>query len=59
MYFAGALFTHKDLLGNALLASAIEAYAASRYVCVLPQHFDQTTVEAVDIRNQDLLADDL
>jgi nucleoside 2-deoxyribosyltransferase len=55
VYFAGALFTHKDLLGNALLASAIEEYAARRYVCVLPQHFDQTTVEAVDIRNQDLL----
>jgi hypothetical protein len=28
---------------------------ARRYVCVLPQHFDQTTVAAVDIRNQDLL----
>jgi nucleoside 2-deoxyribosyltransferase len=55
VYFAGALFTHKDLLGNALLASAIEEYAAQRYVCVLPQHFDQTTVGAVDIRNQDLL----
>ena len=55
VYFAGALFTHKDLLGNALLASAIEEYAARRYVCVLPQHFDQTTAAAVDIRNQDLL----
>ena len=55
VYFAGAQFTHKDLLGNALLASAIEEYAARRYVCVLPQHFDQTTVAPVDIRNQDLL----
>jgi nucleoside 2-deoxyribosyltransferase len=55
VYFGGALFTHKDLLGNALLASAIEEHAAHRYVCVLPQHVDQTTVAAVDIRNQDLL----
>ena len=41
VYFAGALFTYKDLLGNALLASAIEAYAASRYVCCCRRHFDR------------------
>jgi nucleoside 2-deoxyribosyltransferase len=55
VYFAGALFTHKDLIGNALLASAIDTYSAGRYVCVLPQHLEQTTAQAVDIRNQDLL----
>jgi hypothetical protein len=54
VYFAGALFTHKDLLGNALLAAAIEEHSAGRYVCVLPQHLQQTTSQPVDIRNQDL-----
>jgi nucleoside 2-deoxyribosyltransferase len=54
VYFAGALFTHKDLLGNVQLAAAIEEASAGRYVCMLPQHFAQTTMPAVDIRNQDL-----
>jgi nucleoside 2-deoxyribosyltransferase len=52
VYFAGALFTHKDLLGNIQLATAIEESSAGRYVCVLPQHCAQTTTPAVDIRNQ-------
>jgi hypothetical protein len=55
IYFAGALFNHKDLLGNAMLASYIEQEAHGRYVCVLPQHLEQTGTRAVDIRNQDLL----
>ena len=54
VYFAGALFTHKDLLGNVQLAAAVEEASAGRYVCILPQHFAQTTMPAVDIRNQDL-----
>lgn len=54
IYFAGALFTHNDLTGNALLASYIERSSQGRYVCVLPQDLEQATVRAVDIRNQDL-----
>jgi nucleoside 2-deoxyribosyltransferase len=54
VYFAGALFDHKDLLGNAMLASYIEQGAPGRYVCVLPQNLEQATARAVDIRNKDL-----
>ena len=54
VYFAGALFTHKDLIGNALLASYIAQCSLGRYVCVLPQDLEQATQQAVDIRNQDL-----
>ena len=54
VYFAGALFNHKDLMGNAQLASSIERTSEGRYACILPQDLEQTTRRAVDIRNQDL-----
>lgn len=54
VYFAGALFTHKDLTGNALLAMHIEQVSQGRYACVLPQELEPATGRAVDIRNQDL-----
>lgn len=54
VYFAGALFTHKDLTGNAWLALHIEQVSQGRYVCVLPQDLELTTARAVEIRNQDL-----
>lgn len=54
VYFAGDLFNHKDLIGNAVLASYIEHVSEGRYVCVLPQDLEQTSERAVDIRNQDL-----
>jgi nucleoside 2-deoxyribosyltransferase len=62
VYFAGALFNHKDLLGNAMLAASIETVSQGQYICVLPQNFEQGTGRAVDIRNQDfaqLMACDL
>jgi len=55
IYFAGELFDHKHLLGNALLASHIERLSDGRYRCVLPQDLEQTDTRAVDIRNQDLI----
>lgn len=55
IYFAGELFDHKHLLGNALLASHIERQSDGRYRCVLPQDLEQTNSRAVDIRNQDLI----
>ena len=55
IYFAGELFDHKHLLGNALLASHIEQLSDGRYRCVLPQDLEQTDARAVDIRNQDLI----
>jgi len=54
VYFAGDLFDHKDLIGNALLASYIEKSSKGRYKCFLPQDLEQEAVKAVDIRNQDL-----
>ena len=55
IYFAGELFDHKHLLGNALLASHIERLSDGRYRCILPQDLEQTEARAVDIRNQDLI----
>ena len=54
LYFAGPLFDHKDLLGNALLAASLERTTAGRYVCILPQDLEAASLRAVDIRNQDL-----
>ena len=54
VYFAGDLFDHKHLIGNALLAGAIERHSAGRYTCVTPQDLEQSTGRAADIRNQDL-----
>lgn len=54
IYFAGDLFNHKDLVGNLLLAEAIEKHSAGRFVCVLPQNLEQTSGRSIDIRNQDL-----
>lgn len=55
IYFAGELFDHKHLIGNALLASHIEQMSDGLYRCVLPQDLEQTSSRAVDIRNQDLI----
>ena len=41
VYFGGDLFDHKDLIGNALLASYIEKESDSRYECYLPQNLEQ------------------
>lgn len=54
IYFAGDLFDHKHLVGNALLASAIDRVSEGKYRCVVPQDLEQATSRAVDIRNQDL-----
>ena len=55
IYFAGELFDHKHLIGNALLASHIESLSNGLYRCILPQDLEQTDSRAVDIRNQDLI----
>jgi nucleoside 2-deoxyribosyltransferase len=54
IYFAGALFDHKELIGNAILASYINEISDGKYRCILPQDLEQSTHRAVDIRNQDL-----
>ncbi len=55
IYFAGALFNHKELTGNAMLAKAIEKVSQGRYLCILPQDLEPTAERAAEVRNQDLL----
>ncbi len=55
IYFAGSLFNHKDLTGNALLAEYIEKCSNKKYTCCLPQNAEQHQTTAVDIRNKDIL----
>ena len=54
VYFAGDLFNHKDLIGNLLLSQSIEKESGERYVCIVPQHLEQSTSRSIDIRNSDL-----
>ena len=54
VYFAGDLFDHKHLAGNAILAAAIDRRSAGRYACVVPQDLELASERMVDIRNQDL-----
>lgn len=54
IYLAGDLWTHKDLIGNALLAKYIKSVSRGRYECVLPQDLEEPVHRTVDIRNVDL-----
>ncbi len=54
IYFAGDLFDHKHLIGNAVLADFIERLSEGRYVCQVPQNFEMVSFRGVDIRNIDL-----
>ena len=54
IYLAGDLWTHKDLIGNALLSKYIKSVSRGRYVCVLPQDLEEPVHRTVDIRNVDL-----
>ena len=54
VYFAGDLFDHKHLAGNAILAEAIGRRSDGRYACVVPQDLELASGRMVDIRNQDL-----
>ena len=56
IYFAGHLFDHKDLAGNALLASHIDGVSEGRYRCILPQDLEQRGIGPMGIRDQDLKA---
>lgn len=54
VYFAGDLFDHKHLIGNALLASFIDRNSSGRYRCITPQDFEAGENRKEQIRNQDL-----
>lgn len=53
VYFAGALFDHKELAGNLLLAQAAEKISAGRFRFVLPQNLEETSTDAIAVRNND------
>lgn len=55
VYWAGALFNAKDLIGNYVLSEALHAVSKGRYQCILPQNIELPDQRAVAIRNQDLL----
>ena len=55
IYWAGALFNHKELLGNRILANSVKNLSNGRYDVRLPQDFQtEPSAKAVDIRNADL-----
>jgi nucleoside 2-deoxyribosyltransferase len=54
VYFAGELFDHKDLIGNALLASSIEKHSEGRFRVVLPQDSKSAGNRAEEIRDHNL-----
>ena len=54
VYFAGELFDHKDLIGNALLASAIEKHSDGRFEIILPQNSESADKRPEEIRDQNL-----
>lgn len=55
IYWAGALFNHKELLGNQILANSVKNLSNGRYDVRLPQDFQtKPSAKAVDIRNADL-----
>lgn len=54
LYFAGGMFTHKELIGNALLATALENASKKRYKCIAPQNLVQNAEDSSAIKNNDL-----
>jgi nucleoside 2-deoxyribosyltransferase len=56
IYFAASLFTYQEVVGNELLARAIDTLSNGRYVCYLPQRSDSQNSHAdrLTIRNEDL-----
>ena len=54
VYFAGDLWTHKDLIGNALLGQYIKKVSQGHYCCLLPQDIEEPVNRTKDIRNSDL-----
>jgi len=54
IYFAGDLFDHKHLIGNAILAEYINRCSDGKYKCIVPQDLEQPVGRGVAIRNNDL-----
>ena len=53
-YFAGALFCHKEVIGNHLLAESIRESSGGKYVANLPQREEnQLRPQPLAIRDND------
>ena len=55
IYFAGSLFTNKDLIGNMYLVDSIHRLSGYRYRCILPQNLQQMSTDPAEIKNNDLI----
>ena len=55
-YLAGDLFSYKALVGNQLLADAIERVSDGKFQAILPQSLEMPSNRAKDIRNEDYAA---
>jgi nucleoside 2-deoxyribosyltransferase len=55
-YFAGALFSNKDICGNAMLANIIFEQSEGALLPILPQNLEQRVLQGAAIRNTDLIA---
>jgi nucleoside 2-deoxyribosyltransferase len=56
VYFAGELFDQKHVTGNYMLAEKIEKFSNGMYECLLPQNWEATMSDIIDIRNSDIKA---
>ena len=56
VYFAGSLFTHKDLAGNAMLADEIGRVSGGKFECLLPQNIEHRSSSPKEIRDADISA---
>ncbi len=54
VYFAGNIFSQKDLIGNLYLADAIFKISSGKYECFMVQNKVQQSVSHKNIRDQDL-----
>jgi nucleoside 2-deoxyribosyltransferase len=55
-YFAGGLFSNKDLCGHSMLANLIYARSNGVFLPILPQNLEQRDYRGAAIRSADLLA---
>lgn len=56
VYFAGGLFSHKDLIGNAYIAAEIERCSHGKFKCILPQNIEFRSDNPHSIRDEDIIA---
>lgn len=56
VYFAGELFDLKHVTGNCVLADAIYELSGGLYQSLLPQNWEASMSDIIDIRNRDIMA---